>query len=1277
MSDKNKEKEKVETNKEYPYLDLLSDNSPQAFEEYYEDAAILNKQIREPNVYNIAVVAKYGAGKSSVITTYLKRYRNRKTRSEKKNTDDKQLAKPENNKYTRISLSTFNKNDYDEVAIERSILQQLLYSRKKAKLPNSKIERTNKSSKIKSVLFAVLLTVFLVSTALMGIEFSLYGRDASTAGATSLFGLNWIKYALLGISTSLLFLIVLWVLHFRKLKKIKYKDLEADITQDDDKHKSKQVTNLINKFIDEVLYFFECIDIDLVIFEDLDRLPTTEIFVKLRELNTIINSSSKSAKKVTFLYAVKDELFKKEEERAKFFEFILPVVPVINPVTTKSEIESRLKELTAKNHEMNLTGKLIKGISTYIPDMRILKNTFNDYIMMFHKIFEDKNVSKNLKADNLFAVCLYKNLFPYDYALLEKNDGLIPLVIDINSLQKNCLTQINDKIKELDEQLAKIQNEAVASFDELKGIFISQLFKYKSSNTRNGSINPWTVKTFEDLDFSRVQHPYVQTGSYNYGYAILLENGTEVLTPKGERFIEVENLIRLKEQKAIEKIKKELAALEKQRQQILSWGLAEFVSKFGLNSCFSDDLMEKYNEIVKLKLTAHDKDFLRFLSSKYINKIDENIVTTIKEAYETFKEEEMPEKQIRLQISFLRFLVAQNYIDEHYIEYTSNYKAEILSPADIKIVQNIQSRQINFNALFENVAEVARWLDEDDFSYSAIISKTILDNITIIRDLSMKENDKKFSNLLTLLADADNQTVFPLIQDYFNIADDSKCDELLKILIPIRNSICSEIISSNKLSKDRQDFVLVAFIKYSKSYETGDKNDIINEYVRNYNDYLNLFSSVNDDKKVEQFLDQIKPKFVKLDKRDLNKPIQKYIIDKCLYELTLENLAFIFDVDKESKNADFYTKNYGVIFASDNENVKTYIEENLNTYISQILLNTEVTCENESIENMLKLLTNEQIGLDHKEALLVKIKVEFENINVFDSKLYAVLFANDRINPTWKNIQIAYELKGFGCVKDFIIRNKEISGGFVGLEGVKQETPMQLINSILIELNEVEMDSVARTMHIFAPIGGLTLSEINDEVLSKFISLDRAQYHDEDLSLLIEKPKSLCEYIIAQSKDIIENFENVFKAVLPQSCFAAIIGCNRIDMTIKRKIIAKFYNTVKIDGYELIYADYVLSGQAVPNTILWQFSNTDLEPNKKYRMLEICNYGGNTVDLSKLKEYLMSTSDVFKNLFGAQKDVTIEKTVQIKKLLDILSNKKLIIGYKKARNKEEYSVRPA
>ena len=60
---------------EFKYLDLLEDNSPRYYAEYNAEAAILKKQIDSPGVCNIAVVAKYGAGKSSVIDTYLHNYR--------------------------------------------------------------------------------------------------------------------------------------------------------------------------------------------------------------------------------------------------------------------------------------------------------------------------------------------------------------------------------------------------------------------------------------------------------------------------------------------------------------------------------------------------------------------------------------------------------------------------------------------------------------------------------------------------------------------------------------------------------------------------------------------------------------------------------------------------------------------------------------------------------------------------------------------------------------------------------------------------------------------------------------------------------------------------------------------------------------------------------------------------------------------------------------------------------------------------------------------------
>ena len=136
---------------------ILLNNAPKESDDYSIEAAILDTQVKNAGVNNIAVVASYGAGKSSAITTYLNRYRQRG------------ICKP---KHIQISLADFNSEensqtksqiDYNENAIEQSVLQQLLYSQKKYRLPNSSIQRTNKSRPIVFIGYTVLAVMFLLS----------------------------------------------------------------------------------------------------------------------------------------------------------------------------------------------------------------------------------------------------------------------------------------------------------------------------------------------------------------------------------------------------------------------------------------------------------------------------------------------------------------------------------------------------------------------------------------------------------------------------------------------------------------------------------------------------------------------------------------------------------------------------------------------------------------------------------------------------------------------------------------------------------------------------------------------------------------------------------------------------------------------------------------------------------------------------------------------------------------------------------------------------------
>ena len=169
-------KSNVEKN---PYINtgVLLDNAPKESDDYAIEAEILDLQVKNAGVNNIAVVAPYGAGKSSAIKTYLNRYRR------------KGPCQP---KHIQISLADFNKDEkcqYDkyadpnkeneyEKAIEQSILQQLLYNQKKHRLPNSSIQRTNKSRPIFYIGAIALATIFLLS--LIVLIFESVGRGIFT-----------------------------------------------------------------------------------------------------------------------------------------------------------------------------------------------------------------------------------------------------------------------------------------------------------------------------------------------------------------------------------------------------------------------------------------------------------------------------------------------------------------------------------------------------------------------------------------------------------------------------------------------------------------------------------------------------------------------------------------------------------------------------------------------------------------------------------------------------------------------------------------------------------------------------------------------------------------------------------------------------------------------------------------------------------------------------------------------------------------------------------------
>ena len=197
--------------------------------------------------------------------------------------------------------------------IEYSILQQLIYKEKQETLYNSRLKRIyHKSTWAQyalsfAIIFYIVALIIVFEPSFLEVDWICNRLSNPVLNKWSdIFALSYIFVA-----TIIFVQKTVKSLSNSKLNKLNLKNGEIELKE------NKEDTSVFNKHMDEIVYFFEVTDYNVVIIEDLDRFDNTDIFLKLREVNQLLNQSNSVGRKVTFIYAVKDDMFF-DEERTKF-----------------------------------------------------------------------------------------------------------------------------------------------------------------------------------------------------------------------------------------------------------------------------------------------------------------------------------------------------------------------------------------------------------------------------------------------------------------------------------------------------------------------------------------------------------------------------------------------------------------------------------------------------------------------------------------------------------------------------------------------------------------------------------------------------------------------------------------------------------------------------------------------------------------------------------------------------------------------------------------------
>lgn len=925
--------------------------------EVYFDA--LKSALSHKDVKNIAVTGPYGSGKSSMIRSFFAKYNqdgkykpititlaNFEANVNAKLNSNEEKPKPksqgpgtpttETDSASSKVLSEFEL----EQLIERSIVQQLFYHEKDETIPNSHFKKIHKES-WEEIAVGTLYVFLVLLSAIILISPSFF------------WSLPILEYTpkfvkeLVSVFSLVLAFIGLWEI-IKQVRTIwhQYSTMKFHVENAEIELKKNEGKSIFNHYIDEIIYFFEETGKNVVVLEDLDRFNRHEIFTKLREINYLVNNCEKVTQKVVFIYALRDDMFTKSEERTKFFDFIIPIIPIVNYSNSGEILRQKLtvtKKSEIKDPSVEIEDELVDSLSLFIDDMRLLYNIINEY-----KIFTDIKAKDKLNASRLLTMIAYKNLYPQDFVALSQNKGLLYDVMEeVKPYKQKLVEQDEKKITEAQAKIEQIENHDNSLLEkELRLVYLNQIIYHLSGTFVCFVINNNRKKVHEVAEdanlfmelVSRDKVPYIHNVRANYsGY--LTESSTELLDFNFKNIehevnptLTYEQRVALLNKTELEKLKQEIRVLESS--------------------------IETYKQSTIYELLTHG-DF------KVTNK-----------------------KESR-QFDFVLLALQNDYINENYWEYTSVFHEGSITNSDQTFILNVKlHRKTDYDYKLQQVENVFRKLTKDSERYLSYKESLNDDLMDYILQETMSVHSEPYVNTAKQNPDfvfhyierGKNLNLFvdylcqkwPLFIDYIV---QNKSDELNKYL---------RIILENTLTEN-----LIPFFKGKTIY------------LNNYADFMLL--KIDEDKKHE-LIEELNLRFEKLNpETSLQDMI--YIYRNFAYSINIDIIRTILSSREKWDERAFNTRNYTYIKECYPEMAK-YIQKYISVYITNVFLPLKQN-SNISEEDFDELISSNMLTIEQKKQVITQCDVKINDISkIKPIELCGELCLQNKMTATWQNIKI-------------------------------------------------------------------------------------------------------------------------------------------------------------------------------------------------------------------------------------------------------------------------------
>lgn len=755
-----------------PYNSLSPTDNAENIDYYIESLnwALLNRD----KIKNIAISGPYGSGKSSVIQTFQRKNQNNDFR------------------FLNISLATFKEINTDKPTpeneellrlIELSILQQFFYHEKDNKIPDSRFKKIKSHSKWFLWLQTIGFISFLIS--FLFLVFPKFLAKFSLIDITPNYQNLVHSIAVVIIALGLLFFLfkVTRIIKSVVIKKLSVNNASIEI--DDSISKS-----ILNNHLDEILYFFEVTKYNTVIIEDIDRFEQTEVFTKLRELNLLINNSKKTKEDIVFIYAIRDDMFK-DKERTKFFDFMIPIIPVIN----SSNSSEKLLKIIKENH-YKISNDLVSDISLFIDDMRLLFNIMNEYHIY------SNSLNSNLNQDKLLSMIVYKNMHPIDFTDLSNNKGsLYETLSKKHAFIEEKNKEIDVKISEIKINIENYENSVLNNISELRIVYIYKIIeKIKQTTPSHPFLNFWIdnkvvnlPRALESENFDSIinsnplQYLYNTNQSYRQNYALNFSNIQNEVNPE---FTYKERAEFLSNKSKIEKLKKEIEEFEETKNKNKKHKIKELITDGAI------ELNPQENK----------------------------------------------------QSELINILLRNGYIDEDYLDYISIFYEGSLSKSDYQFLINVKTQKNSeFDFKLTKIENLVKKINQSEFEKEYILNYSLMDFL-----LSNNKQQIKRKHLFNLLKNETKESI-SFINGYIDYS--SNIELFIKTICSKWKNIWHYIENDSDYSEKKKQKYFRLIIEHANTVDIKDIFDNYKHAISSNAEFLNISKNQTKLKEIIKILD--------------------------------------------------------------------------------------------------------------------------------------------------------------------------------------------------------------------------------------------------------------------------------------------------------------------------------------------------------------------------------------------------------------------------------------